>query len=328
MENENFDLEIYKELNKEVVFINSDNYLKYNRICKEIEYNHYTNIYQLYPNFHWLSYRDNYLDILNLSKKELEKHWLLIGRYENRTFIPKKNYRIIFLIIDSDDQEIYGFCRSVYKSYMNLFSNILCLFIRFKEDIEEEYFLNLNLNTLYIKGEEKYENIYFKTIKALEYIYLYLNFDYVIRTNLSSFWIFKNVLVYIENKEDKKDSIFGWKIKNTFEYISGTGIFIHRNLVGIIINYPEKTYEYDDINISQIFLLNKKKIFDSRLEYKNFVFILEEKTMYSINKKLENIPNNIVYFRVKSKHNRTILDNYILSYLLKKFYNLKPPNLH
>ena len=50
-----------------------------------------SNIYQLYPDFNWEQYRDNYIELnYNYDEKELyENHWLQYGQYENKIYNEK-----------------------------------------------------------------------------------------------------------------------------------------------------------------------------------------------------------------------------------------------
>ena len=49
--------------------------------------NRMTSIYQLYPDFNWERYRDNYPLDYDYKEKELyENHWLQYGRYENKIY--------------------------------------------------------------------------------------------------------------------------------------------------------------------------------------------------------------------------------------------------
>ena len=56
--------------------------------------------------------------------------------------------KIIFLIIDSDTPhtENYTHCREIWRKYMNLYENIKCFFIKFKNDIDKEYIIDEKSN--------------------------------------------------------------------------------------------------------------------------------------------------------------------------------------
>ncbi len=106
----NFNWKIYKVLNMDLLKAG----LKY-----PIEFiNHYknhgikegrmSNVYDLYPDFNTELYKNMYLDLLKLSKEELEEHWILKGRYEGRKY--KNDLKI--------KEELYNFIDKVL--YINL----------------------------------------------------------------------------------------------------------------------------------------------------------------------------------------------------------------
>jgi hypothetical protein len=86
-----FDWLIYRELNPD---------LKKNGILKEFQViNHFNNygikegrkynIYQVYPDFNYIVYKQNYNDLRSLTRSQLERHWIEYGRLEKRTYKSK-----------------------------------------------------------------------------------------------------------------------------------------------------------------------------------------------------------------------------------------------
>ena len=87
----NFDWFIYKELNpdlKEAGLVTQrdiENHFKIHCARDKRIYN----IYQAYPDFNHIVYSKIYGDLRNMSKLELERHWIEYGRHEKRKYISK-----------------------------------------------------------------------------------------------------------------------------------------------------------------------------------------------------------------------------------------------
>lgn len=239
-----------------------------------------------------------------------------------------KKYYTIMLILDSDNLPIYEYNRSVWEKYMNIDSDIFCIFIKYNPNIDNEILYEENKNTLYIKGIEKYEckSILFKTIRALKFCHENFEYKYIVRTNLSSFWNFSNLKEYLKQRQHGK-YLIGWLVNNKnhceIQFISGTGIIIPNNLVPLIFNHKDTKYIMDDIEITEFYRKKNIKIMCARRKLHNFVSKFEFKSKQEIDNHFEKIKNQkIVYYRVKNYKNRELNDLYCLQKLLFQTYNL------
>jgi GR25 family glycosyltransferase involved in LPS biosynthesis len=246
-------------------------------------------------------------------------------RFWDEYYIKSKNYKLIMLILDSNNLDIYDYNREIYKIYMNSNPEILSFFIKYNENIKTNIFVSIEESTIYIKGKEEFTGkaIFNKTKEAIKYVNENYKFDYLLRTNISSFWIFPKLLEYLKTKVP--DHVFGIKLNSmqnneTFHFISGTGIFIPKKLLNLLINHEFSKFNDDDIEISHIYEKNNIILRDSRRSNNNFMVKFEEKTIEDIDEKIKKIPENVIYFRIKNE-NRNVLDNYILNFLIKKYYN-------
>jgi hypothetical protein len=84
----NFNWKVYRELNPDLVKagLNDQNklskhYLLYAKADKRLY-----SVYQLYPDFNPITYREKYGDLRNMSDEDLELYWIKNGRYENRSY--------------------------------------------------------------------------------------------------------------------------------------------------------------------------------------------------------------------------------------------------
>ena len=137
---------------------------------------------------------------------------------------------------------------------MNTNKEIKSFFIKLTENMEEDVLEKDDV--IYVKGSESYIPwILQKTVKSIEYINDKYKYDYIYRTNLSSFLDFKKMLIFIENVSMNYGGCHTWF--NTIIYASGSGFFLSPE-ASIFLCKNQKLVDYnlyDDISIGQ--LLNK-----------------------------------------------------------------------
>lgn len=143
---------------------------------------------------------------------------------------------------------------------MNTHNNIKSYFIKYKQNIEHDIYLDDNENTIFIKGYESLiPGVLDKTIKAIEYCINNFKFDYLLRTNMSSFIILNKLHSYcLNNSIDcgghisfcNKDPQF----VNGRQFISGSGILLSNNACKYLIeNKNIINYKIDDdVEISSV----------------------------------------------------------------------------
>ena len=92
--------------------------------------------------------------------------------------------------------------QQIWRKYMNNHSNIKSYFIKNKIDINEDIIVNQEENTIYVKNNENLiPGILQKTIKSFEYCLQNFEFDYIYRTNLSSFIDLNKAYHFLENNK-------------------------------------------------------------------------------------------------------------------------------
>ncbi len=148
--------------------------------------------------------------------------------------MSKPYYKFIFLIIDSDIpyNEIYKSHRERWIKSFSYYNNAQYFFIKFNNELQTDILIENNY--IVFKGSESYiPGILNKTLKAMSLIYEFYNFDYLIRTNLSSCWqpyLLENALI----RTDSVHAVIG--IHNGITFPSGAGIIIPKNKVLFILN--------------------------------------------------------------------------------------------
>jgi hypothetical protein len=233
------------------------------------------------------------------------------------------HYKIIFLIISSDNESVYAQMKELAPKYYNLFSNKIKFFFIENRQLGNDQVIE-DKNFLYINGSESFiPGIYQKSIKAIEYINKKYSYDYVIRTNLSTFWHMQNLFKLLDIKPKQRFAA-GYAFQG---FISGTGIIMSRDVGNLVTSTPNSNYIGDDLAISQTIQSHGIHLYDIT-EYK-WGFLIPANDNLPSNCRYLNINDNdfsdILNFRIKNGGDRSI-DAYYFNVLLQKLYNIGSVN--
>jgi len=248
-------------------------------------------------------------------------------------------YRCILLITDHtptldirkpEDRYYFEF-RNSWKKYMNRHNDILSLFISIDENLKYgEYNLDLENNTLYVHGKESLQlGILEKTLYSMKYLSELYNYDFIIRTNLSTFF---NIDIF-------RDIILSLPLDNTFAgcvvfnyFINGGCQIISKNLILKVIpeinNIIQSYNGSEDVTISNFI----RKYVDIRNITDMFYFITALGVSYNNFTSVEELDNIIkksddketFYYRIKDVNNSEYRKDDVLVHerLCKYFYNI------
>ena len=215
--------------------------------------------------------------------------------------------KVLFLAIYNETPHYIQMYRS-HVNYLNYLkhkfnnNNPTYYFVIFKDLGNKEYLVDDKNYMLYINGRETFvPGILDKTIKALDVIHnkLKLEYDFIFRTNISTFIHFENTFSYLKNFADPKKEMFyigpllrlQWldRACGIFDkrywgtaYCAGTCIMMSYALVeNIIINREKIHYNIiDDVSIghyvSQVENVKKINIGTSRFSFKPHNLILNK----------------------------------------------------
>lgn len=179
---------------------------------------------------------------------------------------------ILNLVISSDNYPFYGALREEWRRYMNRHPSIRSFFIVNDPSKFEKKTNSLNENgdvrcvvegnTMYFDVEESgVPGIYEKTVLALMMFQSFPQewtlIDYVIRTNLSSFYRWDRLVSYLERHDIPRHGLMGGAINMTPEpcYVSGCGMIMSRDVAELLIQHyhdPIKFFFADDHVIGKI----------------------------------------------------------------------------
>lgn len=163
-----------------------------------------------------------------------------------------KNIKICILIISVENRnKRWTLEKKIWEKYMNTNKNIDCYFIECG-DKEKPYTLINSCTESYKPG------IYQKTISSLNKIKKI--YDFYVRTNLSSFIIFDNLINTLKNITHDKPVYMGKKMWNHKDnWTSGTSIIFNHKAKKILTKYGKKKNYYlndkiaDDVLIGKVF---------------------------------------------------------------------------
>lgn len=238
-----------------------------------------------------------------------------------------EKFYLIILVLYSDDLSIYEYNKLILQKYMNTEKEILTLMVTYDKTMDEDVKLIKIDNLLLIKGEEQLDNqsIFNKTLKAIKFCYDNYDFNYILRTNISTFWVYDNLLNFLK-LDNRRKYIYGWLVNYLNDkgirenFISGTGIIIARSLVPLLFTHTILKCDMDDIEISQHYLLNGVELKNAIKHNPDYLIKFEYDNIESIDNALNTINDKNICFRVKSTENRDIYDKYVLDNLLVKYY--------
>jgi hypothetical protein len=123
---------------------------------------------------------------------------------------------------------------------------------------------------------EIYDNIGYKTIKMFELIYENYEFDYIFRTNLSSYVDIENMVEYLKDKPLDKFYCGSFGEHAGIEFCSGSGYFLSKDLVKLVIENKEtwNHSQVDDVSIGLLLSnLGIKRVLGRRYDFYSGAFL-------------------------------------------------------
>jgi hypothetical protein len=216
----------------------------------------------------------------------------------HKTKHEKKHYDLILLIIASHTED-YDKFKTQWQRYMSLFSNVKAFFLYSDPDIE--YDAIVSENEIVHKHKEWYEpGILYKTFAGMQLCNDLFSYDYILRTNLSSFYHIPRLLDFLmtqpkSNYVAARQTLF----REGIPFISGAGFIVSRDIVTSLLDLMYKPnvftedliYLPDDVALST--LLNRY----IRIDH------IEDIPRYDCEERIhpEDIPQHIFHIRNKTE---------------------------
>lgn len=254
--------------------------------------------------------------------KMIEKYYLLIIILIVFFIVNKKylfgesftnNISFVNLVLYSNEEH-YNKMYELTNKYYSKFSNVKTIYYKFDENIVNDY--ELRKNILHIKGKETYiPGILDKTIKAFQYIIdNNYNFDYVIRSNISTIVDFNLLTLYLQETPIQ----FGGGLKNgvtsdknhpdleNLIFASGTSIILSKTTLKELLNKKHHIRNdlIDDVSIGVLMRDYLQNIKQHYIPENRFIFISDENGERS--KILDIIKDNsYIFYRNRQSNRKT-----------------------
>ena len=216
----------------------------------------------------------------------------------------------ILILVIANDFEPYKTLQTLnWNKFMNLNPDIDCFYLKEDPSLEEEYKL-IDKSFYYRVQPSIGEGIIKKTIGALKY-FNYQNYDFILRTNLSSFYIRNRLETFLNSIPKEKIYCGRTFAYGDFNFISGSGILMSKDVVDYLIqNENELNFWVDDVIIG--------KIITSK-------FSILEKTFYPYyenGSNLDTLTDDCFQIRIKNIDRHDLEDEKIIfDMLYQKFYS-------
>ena len=247
-----------------------------------------------------------------------------------------ESYDLIILVIASPGL-LYDYFRQVWSQYDKTNSHIKVFYVygsflntldSDQVDITSTENIKVQESSLISNVKESLKpGVLIKTLDALEYIDKHYDYKLLLRTNLSSFFIFDITYKYIQRLPDRMLYEGVLLRRKTGPYASGAGFFLSRDLVKLLIeNRIEVEQNADTISDDRLigaFLKTKNiKVRTSRHRYD----ICDHRDDNIIDTILDRIriKEHFYHIRFKCKYeeDRNRVDRYGMSKALKLFYSM------
>jgi hypothetical protein len=166
--------------------------------------------------------------------------------------------KLLILSIYSNDKK-YNEMLKIQRSYVHQYPNVNYYFICLRKQTN---LIEIEKDIIYVKGEEALLNITYKTIEALNYALQHIEFDYMIRTNMSTIINIPALIKYCSSITKKSiytggnfmslqwfDYKSGIKDKKLFgtNFFQGTSIIMSKNVVSYLVKHRKKI-RYDIVD--------------------------------------------------------------------------------
>lgn len=234
-----------------------------------------------------------------------------------------KNLKVCILIISlptkllNKSSEIYYIQREFWKKYYNQQENIDCYFI----ECDEKY--EIQNNCIKCECQESYTpGIYQKTILSLKYLQD-RDYDFYIRTNLNSFFIFPYLLDLLE-KIKLDIPIYTGDYSDRSDWICGNSIIWNKKGVSHLLHYGLNKKYFNNKSIPDDVLIGKVMVENGIKPYpiEDIVYWITKET--SKNKQNQDIEivkqKKYPIIRTRPEYHNIIYYKQLMNKLLKTFY--------
>jgi hypothetical protein len=226
--------------------------------------------------------------------------------------------RVVILILSKQDDILYSKLESSIRStWGNYLSDNIDIFYYYGSSDE----FKVVDDKIYSKHTDSIINIGYKTIDAFEYLYNNIEFNYLYRTNSSSYINIKKMMDFI--REKPLTNFYSARVnienKSGVKFGSGSGYFISKDIVKFVIENKIKWNHnlIDDVALGSLLLNNGFNLTPcSRLDIDD---IKNDEIFYNSSIVDKSHLDLNFHFRCKSKDKNRETDVKIMRYLYDYF---------
>ena len=269
-----------------------------------------------------------WIDInLSLHSQNITYHTVGVKDYCNKT----KHYKAIILILASNESPITKNSRRIWKKYMNMDPTFKVLFVYGKLDdqLEDQDENDLIYNDI----SESYPVTFHKTFEAMKFIDTNFSYEYFVRTNISTFWDFKQLNMHLDvlprtNCYSGDGPFRISELNYHCLYVSGTDTIVTREMIKSMVSNRDKINFnlVEDAVMGQYFygVLNVP-ILPNRICFFEDILDTDDTNIPKIELRIQDAINeNKDHYRVKNyRGDRLSIDHLIYKILLKHIYNIE-----
>lgn len=207
--------------------------------------------------------------------------------------------KIIILIIDSPNHHYNNLKKIQQETWNNEnYNKYQTFYYSFSPNVNKILCTDTDL---IIPGREGFFNIGKKTLIAFDYILNNFDFDFLFRTNLSSYIDTKLLYKHINNNDLIYDGIVG-NFKGLYEFCSGSGYVIRKDIIKKVLDNQSiwNHQVIDDCSLGE--LLKKQNIFPNKKANRYEYF---ENGTYELKNNLYSFiqaPVTLDYYHYRLKH--------------------------
>jgi hypothetical protein len=207
----------------------------------------------------------------------------------------------------------YDFLKQHIPTYfVNYKKDIKFFFLEYKKDMVQDIFEENDY--IYVKGEESVvPGVIKKLKKCVDYINKNYDYEYIVRTNLTTIFNLNRLLELYNNMP--KTVFGGYYIFNSF--FSGVAIFISKDLTEkIIISANENDRDNEDVLLTKTAKKNNVNLF----MINNTNFHCKYLDILVTDNEINNEDNETLMYRITTPDNKTDINNFVA--LMKKNYRI------
>jgi len=233
--------------------------------------------------------------------------------------LAPRDKKLLILIIASDDQEAYVNLQKLWAYQMNLNPSIEAYFIKGDPTLSTPH--RIDGTTIWLKvAEGLVPAILHKTIMSLNALSSRLDeFSHILRTNLSSFYIFDRLLPVLDRLPKERCYAAVQGMHHSMPFGSGAGFIISPDLARLLLQHKSDIHyhEMDDVAVGEVLY-----------RYHIPLIQLPRFDVYSVeewDRKKHTIGDDTFHIRIKNEvpePYRSIRDTMIRKELLYMFYKI------